>query len=99
MQFEILVRDNEYALIDVTYYYPGMPPKFTGHPDTWEPGEGEEIEYEVLDLQGNPAPHLIEFIDEDEIFDKLYKCIEEDEADAAIAAYEDKYDLDPFLRA
>lgn len=50
--------DDEPCLILVTYFEPYRPAKLTGHPDTWCPEEGGELEWTVLDVEGNPAPEL-----------------------------------------
>ncbi|MBP8284819.1 MAG: hypothetical protein KAX46_13060 [Chromatiaceae bacterium] len=45
------------ARIEVTSYIPWRPARLYGHPDSWAPAEGE-IEWEVLDRRGRPAPWL-----------------------------------------
>lgn len=46
--------------VKITRYYPPRPANLRGHPDFWAPHEDEELEYEVEDLEGRPAPHLEE---------------------------------------
>ena len=48
--------------IDVIHYEPAVPDYKSGHPDGWEEGWGGEICWDVLDMQGNPAPHLQEVL-------------------------------------
>lgn len=45
------------ARIEVTSFTPWRPARLYGHPDSWAPAEGE-IEWEVLDRRGRPAPWL-----------------------------------------
>lgn len=44
--------------VRVTRYIPGRPAIRSGHPDTWTPPEGAEIEYQVLTRRGEPAQWL-----------------------------------------
>lgn len=37
----------------VTSYFRGSPGKWWGHPDTWEPSDEEDIEYDLFDEKGN----------------------------------------------
>jgi len=46
------------CIVDVTYYDPGSPAKLSGHPDSWEPSDPEDIEVDLLDSRGRPAPWL-----------------------------------------
>ena len=46
------------ALISVTAYSPGRPARLWGHPDSWAPPEYAEIEFQILDRRGRPAPWL-----------------------------------------
>ena len=46
------------AKVKITHYVPGLPGKYSGHPDTWYPPEGEEIEYELYDRKGYRAEWL-----------------------------------------
>lgn len=46
------------CLINVTLYRPGVPPYVDGPDYNWHAGEPAEIEYEVLDTAGRPAPWL-----------------------------------------
>ena len=48
--------------VEITSYYPARPANLRGHPDQWAPPEYAELEYEVQDLEGRPAPHLEEQI-------------------------------------
>jgi hypothetical protein len=51
---EFEVNDETITLyFKVTSYFPGSPGKSWGHPDTWEPSEYEEIEYDLFDEKGN----------------------------------------------
>lgn len=51
------------ARIEVTSYIPWRPARLYGHPDSWAPAEGE-IEWEVLDRRGRPAPWLAKKLDQ-----------------------------------
>ena len=46
------------CVIDVTYYSPGSPGRYYGHPDSLYPEEPAEIVWRVLDRRGYPAPWL-----------------------------------------
>lgn len=46
------------AIARVTYFQPRVPARRHGHPDTWEPAIEEELEFELLDRRGRPAPWL-----------------------------------------
>ncbi len=56
-QFRSRVRGIP-CIVDVTYYAPGSPAKLSGHPDSWEPAAPEDIEVDLLDRRGRPAPWL-----------------------------------------
>ena len=58
--------------IDVTYFDPGEPECLYGHPDSWHPGTGAEIEFEVFDRRGYRAEWL-----ERKITDAIRSEIEE----------------------
>ncbi len=45
------------ARIEVTSFTPWRPARLYGHPDSWAPAEGE-IEFQVMDSRGRPAPWL-----------------------------------------
>ena len=45
------------ARIGVTSYIPWRPARLYGHPDSWAPAEGE-VEFQVCDSRGRPAPWL-----------------------------------------
>lgn len=49
--------------VEVTRFYHGRPARLHGHPDTWAPPEYEEINFQVLDRRGRPAPWLEEKLD------------------------------------
>lgn len=55
----------------ITRYVPGLPGKWTGHPDTWYPPEGEEIEYELYNTEGQRVEWLEEKINGTKYEDKL----------------------------
>ena len=46
------------AQAEITRYIPGLPGKYSGHPDTWHPPEGEELEYQLFDRKGYRARWL-----------------------------------------
>ena len=46
------------AQAEVTSYLPGEPEYRMGHPDTWEPAGGEELEYQLFDRKGYRAEWL-----------------------------------------
>ena len=50
----------------VTYYDPGRPDRLSGHPDTWYPGEYEDVEFQVLDRRGRAAPWLTAKLDDED---------------------------------
>jgi hypothetical protein len=45
------------CLVELTGYSPYRCNRI-GHPDNWLPDDPEEIEFEVFDRRGNPAPWL-----------------------------------------
>lgn len=45
--------------IELLHYDPGTPAYRRGHPDDWAPEEGGELEWEVQDRRGRPAPWLV----------------------------------------
>ena len=46
------------CVVDVTYYNPGSPANLSGHPDSWYAPESAEVEVDLLDRRGRPAPWL-----------------------------------------
>ena len=46
------------AIARVLHYRPYEPAYRRGHPDNWEPASPPEIDFEILDLRGRPAPWL-----------------------------------------
>ena len=50
--------DGTPCQIDVTHYEPSTPTHYGSSPDWAEEGWGGEICWDVLDMQGNPAPAL-----------------------------------------
>ena len=70
------------AQAEITHYEPGLPGKRTGHPDTWYPPEGEEIEYQLFDRKGYRAEWLERKIagtnEEKELIDYLTHIMRED---------------------
>ncbi len=44
--------------IDVVHIEPYTRAHLRGHPDNWEPERGGEIEFDVCDRRGRPAPWL-----------------------------------------
>ena len=42
----------------ITSYYPGSPARLWGHPDSWEPADYAEVEFQVCDRRGRPASWL-----------------------------------------
>lgn len=54
------------AIARVTNFYPGHGGNYTGHPDFRYPKEYPEIEFEICDKKGRPAPWLERKIDDQE---------------------------------
>jgi hypothetical protein len=46
------------CLVEVTYYAPALPGRYSGPPESCYPDEPEEICFEVRDRRGRPAPWL-----------------------------------------
>lgn len=46
------------AIARVLHYRPYEPAYRRGHPDNWEPDSPPEIDFEILDRRGRPAPWL-----------------------------------------
>lgn len=44
--------------VEVTSFYKYRAATVWGHPDGWAPAEPEEINFQVLDRRGRPAPWL-----------------------------------------
>lgn len=79
MQFEARVNGIP-CQIRVTHIVPPLPARTTGHPDTWLPADGGEIEYDVLDRKGRPAPWLRRKLrdrDEDAIYRRVFGCLDD----------------------
>ncbi|WP_272962297.1 hypothetical protein [Alcanivorax jadensis] len=56
-KFPTSVNDTDCQCL-VTHYKPGIAPKRTGHPDTWDDGEDSEFKFELLDENGDRAEWL-----------------------------------------
>lgn len=52
------------CIVCVTHYLPEVPAKLSGHPDTWEPPEPGEFEFELYDRKGYRAKWLEEKVDD-----------------------------------
>lgn len=66
MQLEASIQGTP-CLIEVTHYQPALPMRITGSGfGDASPPEPEEIEYQVLTLDGTPAPELEEKITRDD---------------------------------
>lgn len=64
------------ALAGIVGYTAGRPAILTGHPDHRAPADPEEIEFEILDRRGRPAPWLerkLAAADRQRIEDQLVK--------------------------
>ena len=48
----------------VTSYYPATPMKYWKAEEYWQPPQDAEIEWEVLDRRGRPAPWLAKKLDQ-----------------------------------
>lgn len=48
----------------VTSYYPATPMKYWKAEEYWQPPQEAEIEWEVLDRRGRPAPWLAKKLDQ-----------------------------------
>lgn len=54
MKFETTVAGIP-CVIQVTDWEPYRPPRWSGHPDSWCPGEGGFGDYVILTRKGRPA--------------------------------------------
>lgn len=66
------------CIVCVTHYRPEIPAKMSGHPDSWEPPEAGEFEYEFYDRKGYRAVWLDEKVTpaiEVSIFEKFEEVI------------------------
>jgi hypothetical protein len=54
------------CLIEVTHYAARVPGRYSGPPERCCPDEPEEVEFEVRDRRGRPAPWLARKMDEDD---------------------------------
>ena len=65
------------ALAGVTSYTPLTQANTSaGHPDNWYPAEGGEVEFDILDRRGRPAPWLERKIDgqaRDRLADEVFR--------------------------
>lgn len=52
------------CIVDVTTYQLYRPARLHGKPDSWYPGELEEINFTVFDRRGRPAPWLERKLDD-----------------------------------
>jgi len=56
------------VVVSILDYRPALAPRFSGHPDTWAPGDSEEVDAEIRGENGaamdpctlNNGEHLIE---------------------------------------
>lgn len=65
--------------VDVEFTYePGMPPKLTGHPDSWDAGYDEELEIYKVMYEGVNVLPLFSDTDYEALVEKLFKGIEEE---------------------
>lgn len=46
------------CIVDVTHYLAEVPANLSGHPDSWYAPESAEVEVDLLDRRGRPAPWL-----------------------------------------
>lgn len=58
----------------IAHIRPEVPARLTGHPDTWEEGEGPEIEIESLTCNGKDAMFLLDSTFGSEIEDAAYNA-------------------------
>lgn len=42
---EVTINDTYEVFVNITDYVPYRPAKLSGHPDTWQPPEGGELEF------------------------------------------------------
>lgn len=64
------------CIVCVTHYEPDVPANLSGHPDTWDPPEPGEFEYELYDRKGYRAKWLEDKVREDEFF-SMWKKFED----------------------
>jgi hypothetical protein len=50
----------------VTHYAPALPGRYSGPPENCYPDDPEEIDFEVRDLRGRPAPWLARKMTDDD---------------------------------
>ena len=70
------------AQVEVTSYSPATPARTWGPPELCYPAEDEEIEIEVLDRRGRPAPWLQRKMSDDdysEVFRELREMWKEED--------------------
>jgi len=73
------------AIARVLHYRPYEPAYRRGHPDNWEPASPPEIDFEILDRRGRPAPWLqrkLSARDMDELACELIERMEQLESEA-----------------
>ena len=51
MEFWHSIRDEDY-IIEILRFWPARICRRVGHPDNWWPDEGEEMEFEILNSEG-----------------------------------------------
>lgn len=79
------------ASVHITEYWPGLPSKLSGHPDSWEPAEPAEVSFIICDREGYEASWLARKLNDAEISALHTEVIDliEQERKAARRYYDD----------
>lgn len=86
--YTVEIDDVEY-LARVTYYYRGAPGRTSGPPENCYPPEPPELDWELLNLDGTPAPDTVLVGQrEDEITEQLLEWLQEEQEDANDLAHD-----------
>jgi hypothetical protein len=71
-----------------------VPAKRSGHPDTWSPSEGGDIEIETITLNGQKWDGELSPAERADAEDKLFEASQDDDSDYD---YDDSYDHDDVI--
>lgn len=84
MEFTMCIRDNEYT-IEILSFWPARICRRVGHPDNWWPDEEAEMEFEILNAEGEVVDIDLTRDEQGEIEEAIIAYV----TDAASAAQEE----------
>ena len=98
-KFSLPAKTDAYYYVNLTInglVEPYIPPRLSGHPDTWHPAEGGNVEIEEILFNGERWTGKLTTEErraaEEDLRRQAQDDAEEARAEAQIAAYEDRYE-------